>query len=1256
MLYVLFSDDPLAEVSMLNWYDPLTAMGNMLAQRYRESEHGMMDTDEATRKQKFLLAHNLHPIQRQKHHQHLTPFTTPASPSYKRSYDLNSNMNVEGFQRQAAPQVMSTGSEESNQSSSGTSMQSLSPEAITSQLRSEVGAALVVPVHPMRLPRNPQHSETDILSPTEAGFVKDLLPSMDIPESILKTKITSLLMSDNGSDMTISDILQKVMEVSKTNGDASPAFQIGTHGATKGSNNEPFRKNDNNTELRKLLFPGGGGRSESPPMQYPHRPVTSYPSVNPSKIMDGTRFPPRGRGQGSNTQLRPDGRLQPAAPTTPRALRPPPAPLPPTFPSPPSQRPPAMTPSQNNAINTSAGMMTGAYSSGASANGNHHGRDIPMDSGSERNTAPAIGPLIPRRDVAMMPQPPHLPYNNNGAGYENGLSSPQPTHGPRFSTTPGYSARHHGGGNALVQTLGQNGMSHPDDYDRSDPGARAVIGSSVTFNAPSPLISTIPPQKDLQSPPDDPRRNEPPLGQGVTQLNRRDSQSEGETNGETTTDPTTIGLGRVLKRLFNDGIDDIPAKRRKPGFTIPHLEKYDNDYNTNTDGGKRTKGSGLKKLNVATEQLIRRLLLSTIQNELDKELKEKQSASGKDSGKGNDAGSDILFEQNDESFDLPALLTGESASALDLSHQETTDGDVGFEGEETGALDLTSKNKDFKPAVQYDLRVQSPPHQPETSVTPPRHHSPFTGMSPPAPAPHPGLGAMSPPTPAPHLGLGAMSPPTSVPHPGLSVMSPPPAPGAPGGGGGPTRHVSPSAMRMPPPAYPPPPPPPLQASPPMLPPPPPGPPGSRPAYPAHQPRFPGNQEQYRSKYLQPPMPQQHSPTCCRLKHRYCSSLIPQGPVMSPRPTGPHPRPMGPNPRPTGSNPRPMGPNPRPTGSNPRPMGPNPRPMGPNPPPMGSNPPPMGSNPRPMGPNPRPTGSNPRPMGPNPRPMGPNPRPMGPNPRVHPYSFYTMRPSPPNVTVGSHVPDASPNTQPQPFQDRRYNSNQALMSQASWPPTHQQFPWATGNRHQVPPQSGSPSRLSRPPPPLIASPPQVLGPRGGGDYSHKPRYSMSTLGQKTNTTRDGSTALSPADRLREILHKDVAQPITAGPPSLLKNHFLTRPTPDISPLTRLGAAHPTTLGHPNTLRQTGNIPPLSQQTPPIGTQTDHPVNTREDPTPQQQVMKREMNPAEQDVKRGRSRSADSVLPPGGGTAVTRAGWARDLHGHYSLNHRRLFLQC
>ena len=150
------------------------------------------------------------------------------------------------------------------------------------------------------------HSK-DLREPSQDnGLLKELLSSMDIPESILKTKITSLLISDKGNDLTISDILKKIMELSKTNDETSSETDKSTPGEAncRKSTNHSKRKQNDNTELRKLLFANRSVARETP--EHPDRALYSYPSVTPSQILTG---PPlmRGRGRPSRRRsLRPD--------------------------------------------------------------------------------------------------------------------------------------------------------------------------------------------------------------------------------------------------------------------------------------------------------------------------------------------------------------------------------------------------------------------------------------------------------------------------------------------------------------------------------------------------------------------------------------------------------------------------------------------------------------------------------------------------------------------------------------------------------------------------------------------------------------------------------------------------------------------------------------------------------------------------------------------------------------------------------------
>ena len=277
----IFSDARLSRVPVFNWYQPLVAMGNVVHHSRKYTEQNMADmvsldtcqgNNDESNKQRFLLAHNLLRSQGQTK-QESSGVEPHGSAMSRRCQELKSSLpNGDSFQRKSHPKlphVTTAGSEHSDQSrpTSPSSSGGSSPDVSTGPSGSGVaGVAQVAAVQPIIYEPTPQNQE---LSSTPAnslkgsaepsqenGLLKELLSSMDIPESILKTKITSLLMSDNGNDLTISDILKKIMELSKTSDETSSETDKSTPAEANcsESTNHSKRKQNDNTELRKLLF------------------------------------------------------------------------------------------------------------------------------------------------------------------------------------------------------------------------------------------------------------------------------------------------------------------------------------------------------------------------------------------------------------------------------------------------------------------------------------------------------------------------------------------------------------------------------------------------------------------------------------------------------------------------------------------------------------------------------------------------------------------------------------------------------------------------------------------------------------------------------------------------------------------------------------------------------------------------------------------------------------------------------------------
>ena len=142
------------------------------------------------------------------------------------------------------------------------------------------------------------------------------------------------------------------------------------------------------------------------------------------------------------------------------------------------------------------------------------------------------------------------------------------------------------------------------------------------------------------------------------------------------------------------------------------MEKYDNECDSSptndndTNNNKDQNGNSFKKFDFATEELIRQLLISTIQSEIEDEkrkAKERTCDEHAEKSVTPDSHVDVvLYEASDCSDDLPTLVTDEAGNALDLSHHCSESDDVAVVGEECGALDLTYKTPDVKPVITHE--------------------------------------------------------------------------------------------------------------------------------------------------------------------------------------------------------------------------------------------------------------------------------------------------------------------------------------------------------------------------------------------------------------------------------------------------------------------------------------------------------------------------------------------------------------------------
>ena len=915
-LILVLSDARLSRVPVFSWYEPLTAIGSVIHHTLRDTEQNMADmislntchdNDEAN-KRRFLLAHNLQPATRD-----LSGVEPHRSPLYRRSQELKFNPPkgnpLERSLHPKVPQVTTPGSEHSDQSrptsslsngfssdvttasndqshstssygfssnvttssndqsrstssnsfssdasstlllttasndqsrSTSSSSSCFSPDVTTASNAGDVaGAAQETTVQRAILEASPQNQEqATSASPASShkgaaepsrdnGLIglKELLSSMDIPQSILKTKITSLLMSDKGNDLTISDILTKIMELRKTNDELSSETEtstpdnVNTSGApncSKNTNESPGKRNDN-TELIKLLF---ANRSVVPPIDHPERALHFYPSVTPSQILTG---PPllKGRGRPPNQRA-----FRPVLPQHQAIINGnTPEPNPPMMPTPCGVREYRTNLPTENGTVPNYPVLPSAQIAQTTTCGNN-----------------AMYPAVP-------PQYRQYPdeYCPDGAVLMNEMSIPAVTDAMNNVPPPNYGLPN------PDQTLVTQDLSRPlDSFHRPGAGG-AAFNYSVRHHTHQCL-----PQNNHANP--------------ERTINRK--SSGGDTGTGSPRSRSRPSMSELLKRVLEDTLDGVPAKRSKLSDNIPHLEKYNNECNSSTgdNSNKGQNGNSFKKFEFATEELICQLLISTIESELDEKLKGKErrmkDKHTEKSGTPYSHEGDVIYEKNDDNYDLPTLvdLTDEPGNALDLTNH-CSDSDVSVVGEECGALDLTYKNVDVKPLIVYESSWTN-------KVTLDKH-----------------LPSMNPGVSPGHEFYSQRRRPVMEP---AQVTAGTSLPIIPLGPGHPTRPA-PTSAEMPcdiPPA--PPPPPPMH--------------GNGSIYPLHHPGCTGNQDQQRCGYFyQPPPqqqqqqqqqhPQQHSPTCCRLRQQQCFPWNQQAPFRGPFPV-PAPRNVPPgNPRP-----------------------------------------------------------------------------------------------------------------------------------------------------------------------------------------------------------------------------------------------------------------------------------------------------------------------------------------------------------------------
>ena len=378
------------------------------------------------------------------------------------------------------------------------------------------------------------------------------------------------------------------------------------------------------------------------------------------------------------------------------------------------------------------------------------------------------------------------------------------------------------------------------------PGAVAGSGeSNVTYNGPLPAEGaavnySVRPETGSQHVG---VMNRNDLHPGLPQNDHMDSErtvnrkSRGRVIGSSRSLPTRdLGLPDLLKRMLEEKLDEVPAKRSKRSSNIPHLEKYDNECdsspsndNTTTNNNDQN-GNSFKKFDFAIEELIRQLLISTIQSEIeDEKRKAKERASDEHAEKSVTPDSHVdvvLYEASDDSIDLPTLVTDEAGNALDMSHHCSESDDVAVVGEECGALDLTYKTTDVKPVIVHEEHTET---WLNSKITFDNNNIPSTNTD-----ASPGLEFFG------HGRQLVTAPSFTRAGPTQHHVGLPPEPAD---GSRPPRPSAGMPTHIPPP---------LPPSPPL----PPAMDGNGPCYPIHHPECNGNQEQQRCGYFYPSYPQQ----------------------------------------------------------------------------------------------------------------------------------------------------------------------------------------------------------------------------------------------------------------------------------------------------------------------------------------------------------------------------------------------------------------
>ena len=156
---------------------------------------------------------------------------------------------------------------------------------------------------------------------------------------------------------------------------------------------------------------------------------------------------------------------------------------------------------------------------------------------------------------------------------------------------------------------------------------------------------------------------------------------------------STKEVRAFLKRILEDKLDEIPTKQVKPTPHIPHLSKYDNSCNAMTENNR-----DVRKLSFPSKKLIRKLLLSSIANEMESQIKKPYRSNKQTNQALKSAPFDCSVYNVDENDD------DNNGDVLDLTNR---DADVTIIAEEGGALDLTLNKTSGIPNPNWSQESQS---------------------------------------------------------------------------------------------------------------------------------------------------------------------------------------------------------------------------------------------------------------------------------------------------------------------------------------------------------------------------------------------------------------------------------------------------------------------------------------------------------------------------------------------------------------------